>query len=73
MTTQAIIARVCFGACPKCHGDLFYDDQDDVYACLQCARTTPPDGVWFDNPHVRVFDTVHEKHAKPHHTEVESA
>jgi DNA-directed RNA polymerase subunit RPC12/RpoP len=31
--------RLLLHACPRCHGDLFPDiEEDDVFACLQCGR-----------------------------------
>jgi hypothetical protein len=36
--TTATIAKVLLHACPRCHGDLFFDHEDEVYGCLQCGR-----------------------------------
>ena len=37
-TTKRLLLR----ACPRCHGDLFPDNEDeDLLACLQCGRRIP--------------------------------
>jgi hypothetical protein len=36
--TTATIAKVLLHACPRCHGDLFLDNEDKEYGCLQCGR-----------------------------------
>jgi hypothetical protein len=34
--------RLLLHACPRCHGDLFPDiEENDVFACLQCGRRIP--------------------------------
>ena len=34
--------RLLLHACPRCHGDLFPDDEDTgLLACLQCGRRIP--------------------------------
>ncbi len=30
--------KILLHACPRCHGDLFPDVEDNAYACLQCGR-----------------------------------
>jgi hypothetical protein len=30
--------RIMLRACPRCHGDLFPDDYEEDFACLQCGR-----------------------------------
>jgi hypothetical protein len=37
-THQKILLR----ACPRCHGDLFPDIEEEDFACLQCGRRIPP-------------------------------
>jgi hypothetical protein len=39
--TTATTSKVLLHACPRCHGDLFFDKEDEVYDCLQCGRETP--------------------------------
>jgi hypothetical protein len=29
-------------ACPRCHGDLLHDAQDDEFVCIQCGRRADP-------------------------------
>jgi hypothetical protein len=31
-------SRILLRACPRCHGDLFPDDYEEDFACLQCGR-----------------------------------
>ena len=31
-------SRILLRACPRCHGDLFPDDWEEDFACLQCGR-----------------------------------
>jgi uncharacterized protein (DUF983 family) len=31
-------AKIVLRACPRCHGDLFPDEYEEDYACLQCGR-----------------------------------
>ena len=31
-------ARIVLRACPRCHGDLFPDEYEEDFACLQCGR-----------------------------------
>jgi len=34
--------KLLLRACPRCHGDLFPDIEDqDLFACLQCGRRIP--------------------------------
>lgn len=34
--------KLLLHACPRCHGDLFPDNEDeDLLACLQCGRRIP--------------------------------
>jgi hypothetical protein len=34
--------KLLLRACPRCHGDLFPDlEDDDLLACLQCGRRIP--------------------------------
>jgi uncharacterized protein YbaR (Trm112 family) len=34
--------KLLLRACPRCHGDLFPDSEDeDLLACLQCGRRIP--------------------------------
>ena len=30
--------RILLHACPRCQGDLFPDDEENDFACLQCGR-----------------------------------
>ncbi len=40
MTKQR--TRLLLHACPRCHGDLFPDNEDEeLLACLQCGRRIP--------------------------------
>jgi len=35
-------SKLLLRACPRCHGDLFPDIEDeDLFACLQCGRRIP--------------------------------
>ena len=38
MTTAARMSKVVLRTCPRCHGDLFIEPEEDSYACLQCGR-----------------------------------
>jgi hypothetical protein len=41
MTTK-LHNKLLLRACPRCHGDLFPDiEEDDIFACLQCGRRIP--------------------------------
>ena len=44
-----VYQKVRYGACPRCHGDLFLDqeeaDETPLYTCLQCGRSTPAESV----------------------------
>ena len=31
-------AKIVLRACPRCHGDLFPDEYEEDFACLQCGR-----------------------------------
>jgi predicted RNA-binding Zn-ribbon protein involved in translation (DUF1610 family) len=31
-------AKIALRACPRCHGDLFPDEYEEDFACLQCGR-----------------------------------
>jgi hypothetical protein len=33
--------RLMLHACPRCQGDLFHDDYEDEFVCLQCGRRAP--------------------------------
>jgi len=34
--------KLLLHACPRCHGDLFPDiEEEDLLACLQCGRRIP--------------------------------
>jgi hypothetical protein len=39
--TTATLNKVLLHACPRCHGDLFFDLEDEKYGCLQCGREIP--------------------------------
>lgn len=30
--------KIVLRACPRCHGDLFPDEYEEDFACLQCGR-----------------------------------
>lgn len=30
--------KILLRACPRCHGDLFPDSDEEDFACLQCGR-----------------------------------
>jgi hypothetical protein len=34
--------RILLRACPRCHGDLFPDMDEQDFACLQCGRRIAP-------------------------------
>jgi predicted RNA-binding Zn-ribbon protein involved in translation (DUF1610 family) len=36
--TKAKRTKILLHACPRCHGDLFPDESEDDFACLQCGR-----------------------------------
>jgi tRNA(Ile2) C34 agmatinyltransferase TiaS len=36
--TKNIRNRILLHACPRCQGDLFPDDEENDFACLQCGR-----------------------------------
>ena len=34
--------KIMLRACPRCHGDLFPDEYEEDFACLQCGRRFTP-------------------------------
>jgi hypothetical protein len=36
--TTATIRKILLHGCPKCHGSLFLDVEENEYTCLQCGR-----------------------------------
>jgi len=46
--------KILLRACPRCRGDLFHDDYEDEFACLQCGRRADPAMIVMKTPEPEV-------------------
>ncbi len=40
--TMQASRKIMLHACPRCRGDLFHDEYEDEFVCLQCGRRADP-------------------------------
>ena len=40
--TMQASRKILLDGCPRCRGDLFHDDYEDEFVCLQCGRRADP-------------------------------
>ena len=42
--------KILLHGCPRCRGDLFHDDYEDEFVCLQCGRRADPTMIVAQTP-----------------------
>jgi hypothetical protein len=48
--TMQASRKILLHGCPRCRGDLFHDDYEDEFVCLQCGRRADPTMIVAQKP-----------------------